>query len=209
MLDALARCGDDLVFLGDIFDLWVALPRYENELHRQFLGWCRRQKTRRSVGFIEGNHEYYLTDNHSEAFTWCASGPFHRESEGLLFCHGDQINRQDSHYLTFRKLSKNRVTRTILAGLPLGPALVEHLKRRLKKTNMAFRRELPLDQIEAYAEACGREGIHTAFVGHFHQHHTCRSYQGVRLCTLPAWFATGCVSRYDPRNRTLETLVPV
>ncbi len=208
LLDALARFDDDLVFLGDIFDLWVALPRYENELHRGFLAWCRRQKQRRSVGFLEGNREFFLTASHADAFSWCVTGPWYQDQSGNLFCHGDQINRLDFRYLSFHRISKNRLSCLLLQGLPLGPALAEHLKRRLKHTNPAFRRRLPIDQIEGFAETRFREGARTIFAGHFHRTYTYRSPGGGQLHALPAWLTTGCVSRYHPVEGTLETLVP-
>ncbi len=208
LLDALARYDDDLIFLGDIFDLWVALPRYENELHRRFVAWCRQQKKRRAIGFLEGNREFFLTVRHADAFSWCVSGPWHRDQYGNLFCHGDQINRLDLRYLSFRRLSKNRWSRLLLQSLPLGPALAEHLKRRLKHTNPAFRRRLPIDQIERFAEARFREGARTVFAGHFHQPYTYCNPGGAQMHALPAWMSTGCVSRYDPVERRIETLVP-
>jgi UDP-2,3-diacylglucosamine pyrophosphatase LpxH len=208
MLDTLAGCDDDLVFLGDIFDLWVALPRYENELHRRFLAWCRRQKRRRAIGFLEGNREFFLTTTHADSFSWCSSGPWHRGRAGLLFCHGDQINQRDFRYLTWRKFSKNRIVRTLLWGMPLGPAVAEHLKRRLKYTNAAFRRRLPVEQFEAFTEARRREGVHTLFAGHFHRSYTYRSPYGVQLHALPAWLGTGCISRYNRQARSLESFVP-
>ncbi|MEJ2365241.1 MAG: hypothetical protein P8017_11290, partial [Deltaproteobacteria bacterium] len=62
-----------LVFLGDIFDLWVALPRYEDDAQRQFVAWCREQKKHRTIGFMEGNHEYYLARNRAQDFSWCSA----------------------------------------------------------------------------------------------------------------------------------------
>ena len=209
LLDALGRCDDDLVFLGDIFDLWVALPRYENELHQRFLAWCRDQKRRRAIGYMEGNHEFFLSAHHADAFTWCSSGPWHQDVAGHFFCHGDQINRQDYRYLSFRRLSKNRVASLVLRWLPLGPALVEHLKRRLKHTNPAFRRRLPVDQIETFAEGRFRDGARAVFAGHFHRPYLYCNPQGMHLHALPAWITTGCVSRYNTHERTIETLRPV
>ena len=37
MLEFLERNNHDLIFLGDIFELWVALPRYEEKIHREFI----------------------------------------------------------------------------------------------------------------------------------------------------------------------------
>ena len=34
---AIENTEQDLIFLGDIFDLWVALPRYETDIHNNFI----------------------------------------------------------------------------------------------------------------------------------------------------------------------------
>jgi hypothetical protein len=44
MLVHIARTRHDVVFLGDTFDLWIGLRRYENALHRRFMQWCRKEK---------------------------------------------------------------------------------------------------------------------------------------------------------------------
>ncbi len=56
MLEFLEKNNQDLIFLGDIFDLWVALPRYEEEIHQDFIAWCRIQKSHRTIGYMEGNY---------------------------------------------------------------------------------------------------------------------------------------------------------
>ena len=53
MLDAIEKTDQDVVFLGDIFELWIALPHYEKGSHRSFLTWCETQKRRRTVGFMQ------------------------------------------------------------------------------------------------------------------------------------------------------------
>jgi UDP-2,3-diacylglucosamine pyrophosphatase LpxH len=194
MLAALERGPGDVVFIGDIFDLWIALPRYENALHRAFLSWCRRQKAHRRIGFIEGNHEFFLARGHATAFTWCTDLPWWRDVEGHLFCHGDRINRNDRNYLAFRKLTKNPVTKAIARVLPMGPNLVNIIKRRLKQTNEAFRKSLPLDLLQAFAEARFAEGVTRIFIGHFHQAFHYRGRQGGELNALPDWSSRGWIS---------------
>ncbi len=73
MLEAIEKTEHDLIFLGDIFDLWVALPRYETDIHSKFIAWCLEQKKNRTIGFLEGNHEYYLASQRGQAFTWCSN----------------------------------------------------------------------------------------------------------------------------------------
>ena len=59
-----------VIFLGDIFELWIALDGYESDIHFRFLQWCREAKAQFEVGFIVGNHEFYLSHSHSDAFSW-------------------------------------------------------------------------------------------------------------------------------------------
>ena len=49
MLAKLSASGHDIVFLGDIFELWIGLPRYEGTSQKKFLSWCREQKESRIV----------------------------------------------------------------------------------------------------------------------------------------------------------------
>ena len=194
MLTALEGGPGDVVFLGDIFDLWIALPRYENEVHRTFLSWCHRQKRHRHIGFVEGNHEFFPAQRHAVAFTWCTHLPWWMDAEGNLFCHGDRINRHDRNYRLFRKITKNPFAKAFAQGLPPGPRLVRHLRRRLKKTRRVFHKTLPRDQLQAFAEARFAEGAARIFLGHFHQTFHYRGQHGGELDTLPDWFSQEWIS---------------
>ena len=39
MLAEVAKSDYDIIFLGDIFELWLGLNRYEEEMHKDFLSW--------------------------------------------------------------------------------------------------------------------------------------------------------------------------
>ena len=200
MLNALENTNENIVFLGDIFDLWIALPRYENTLHAQFLTWCNTQKKNRQIGFIEGNHEYYLAEERQQFFTWCSDKSCHRDGNGHLFCHGDQINRMDRNYLMFRKITKNRIMKTILCFIPLGPKLVEKVKAKLKLTNQEFRHSFPKGELEKFARSCFLSDIKLIFVGHFHQSFQFNRPEGRRLYTVPSWFGTGTITHFEDRS---------
>jgi len=194
MLALLEKGGGDVVFLGDIFDLWIALPRYEDDLHSRFLSWCRRQTSRRQVGFIEGNHEFFLAREHAADFSWCSHAAWRQDAEGNLFCHGDRINLTDRNYLIFRKLIKNPIARIFLYGLPLGPRLVHTVKDGMKGTNQAFRKSLPREQLREFAESRFRQGARRIFAGHFHQSFHYQGSRGGDLYTLPDWHSAGWIS---------------
>ena len=53
LLDWIATTDCDVLFLGDNLDLWIASgDRYEADVHRRFLAWCEREKTRRRVNAL-------------------------------------------------------------------------------------------------------------------------------------------------------------
>lgn len=204
MLAALGEGCGDVVFLGDIFDLWIALPRYEKDVHRRFLAWCRRQKDRRRVGFVEGNHEFFVTRAHGGAFTWCTPGPWWRSAEGHLFCHGDLVNRADRAYRVFRRATKNPLSRVVFGGMPGGPRLAERIKRGMKGVNPAFRKHLPVEALRTFAEARFEEGATRIFMGHFHRSFHYEGLRGGALDTLPAWYPEGGVSILGPDDNRLR-----
>ena len=55
MLDHLAALKPaGILFLGDIFELWIALKGYEMPEHKRFVDWCRSHSKNMEIGFIEG-----------------------------------------------------------------------------------------------------------------------------------------------------------
>ena len=205
MLGAIESTEHDLIFLGDIFDLWVALPRYETDIHNNFISWCLAQKKNRTIGFLEGNHEYYLANQRAESFTWCSNDAWRQDDAGTLYVHGDQINRQDKNYLRFRKLSKNSIAKYILRSLPFGPKIAFSLKARLKKTNSQFRLQLPRDDIKLFADNRFAEGIDTIFMGHFHQEYCYANQESKKLYVLPDWLGTQKVALFQKNPITITT----
>ena len=206
MLAAIEKTDYDLVFLGDIFDLWIALPRYEEDIHNRFIAWCRMQEHIRKIGYLEGNHEYFLANERARAFTWCSSSGWWQDDSGMLFIHGDQINRNDKQYLIFNKLMKNMVTKLILRLLPYGPAIASSIKQGLKNTNKKFRSRLPWDEIRRFADRKFAEGVHTIFVGHFHRESSLPAHGDGKLYILPDWLSTRKLSIYEKNSQQLSTL---
>ena len=196
MLEALGKNNQDLIFLGDIFDLWIALPRYEEDIHHDFISWCHDQKKYRTIGYLEGNHEYYLADEKAGAFTWCSKDAWWRDDAGVMFVHGDLINRKDKNYLSFRMLVKNKVTKFIIRSLPLTPKFIDSIKEASKKTNLKFRTHLPEEEIKFFAESRFAESVDTIFVGHFHQEYIYRNHEAKKLYVLPDWLSTQKVVFY-------------
>ena len=207
MLNLLENCDEDIIFLGDIFDLWIALPRYERDIHQRFLAWCTKQKRNRHIGFIEGNHEYFLADERADCFSWCSDKSCKDDGKSHLFCHGDQVNRKDRNYLWFRKIVKNRVMKTYLRFAPYGPVIVEKVKRRLKFTNDEFRQRLPEDELKLFAHDQFSSGYQFIFVGHFHRAKCFKGTDDRRLYTVPGWFEQGQITHFEEQSGKVKHFV--
>jgi len=206
MLETVEKTGHDLVFLGDIFELWIALPRYEEEIHTRFSAWCRRQKSIRAIGFLEGNHEFFVAEERPEAFTWCTPNARQLEDSAALFVHGDQINRNDKMYHLFKKLTKNKLSKFILRIQPWGPWLIRSLQPGLNRMNTKDHACIPEKEIEKFAESRFAGGVDTIFVGHFHrEYHYCMG-ESKQLRVLPDWFSTRKVTLYQERSKNITTI---
>lgn len=183
MLEQLQARNADVVFLGDIFELWIGYARYEGALHLRFLKWCAEEISRREIGFVEGNHEFFVTRNHRHCFSWRTEENFAHPELPLCFAHGDQVNRMDRAYLRFRRLARNGFVRLLVRFLPWGTHWVDWLRRKLKTTNTAFRGSLPEEEIRHAWRNSPRPIL---VLGHFHQNFSLAEGQS-QVWVCPAW----------------------
>jgi UDP-2,3-diacylglucosamine pyrophosphatase LpxH len=203
MLDDVSRLPGDvgIIFLGDIFDLWIALRGYENAEHRRFLAWCREEKSKRQVVFLEGNHEFFVAKKYADDFSSAGEDEF---QDGLLqWLHGDRINREDRAYTVLRFILRNRLTRGFLwlAGPTFGPAFAHYVRERLRNVNRAHKKYFPEPHALKFLSACPPDS--TVFVGHFHDRLT-KTAGGRVLEVLPAYADASELAYYDPESPELE-----
>lgn len=189
-----------VIFLGDIFELWVALNGYESDIHFRFLQWCREAKEQFEVGFIVGNHEFYLTRSHSDAFSWLEEKEHTLKDSGVRVLHGDLIDRSDWGYRLLRAFLRNPVTWFLLkiTGRTIGPKVADHVRVSLKPTNQLHKRFLPMPYLKEYSENTAKQKLKKIFAGHFHQHKELDFPEGIPLEILPAWEAAGEIILLGP-----------
>jgi len=197
-LQKISQSSHDIIFLGDIFDLWINFPRFENKIHHQFLQWCKKQKEKRTVGFIEGNHEFFLHQQHADCFTWSAETQYYCPTLKTLFLHGDLINSQDTNYKIFRKLSKNPIAKQLIHIMPFAPLLAQKLKIKLKQSNRKHKKYLPKNEIKKFANKTLTPKIETIICGHFHQQYQYKQ----KLQILPDWYSSHKILLIN--NKTLS-----
>jgi UDP-2,3-diacylglucosamine pyrophosphatase LpxH len=201
MLDHLDGGYEPIIFLGDIFDLWIAYPRYERGIHRRFLAWCRHQH--RLMGWVEGNHEFFVKRQHADVFSW-ATETEHRDID-VVFSHGDLINSRDHRYRFFRTVVRHSICRTLIRWFPFGPQLAHRMRHDLERTNLNFRKSLPHKELDSYALGLAEKGIKWGFVGHFHDPYDVSVAGDTVLTVVPSWLIAQEVVLFDPDNGVVQT----
>ena len=206
MLDRISRTSHDVCFLGDILELWFGLSRYDNSLTIEFLDWCRREKARRRVYLVEGNHEFFVVLCHHDCFTQCARNVL-RLDNGLVMSHGDLVAPWYSGHRLFRLATKNWLTRQALRFVPGAPAMARRLKLMMEKRTLHRVFSFPAAQVHRFAEAVlARPEARTLFLGHFHQ---CRHEflpLGKSWFTIPDWKKTRRIGLADADGSHLRII---
>lgn len=193
MLEALSRTDYDVVFLGDIMDLWIAKPRYEKGCCQAFVRWCREESARRKVYFVEGNHEFFVASRHREAFTEATAGSLRLGD--TLFVHGHLIQGKPwSFNRWFIPLCKSWLGSLVLALMPCGQAFAGRVKRSLGNRHPTP--VFPEEEVRRWAEPlAAKGGLHELFLGHFHKGGSFAVGE-LECHALPPWKQGGLVALY-------------
>ncbi|MBP5673946.1 MAG: metallophosphoesterase [Victivallales bacterium] len=203
MLNWLETTDYDVLFLGDNLDLWIASgERYETDVHRRFLEWCSREKSRRRVIMVEGNHEFYLKRHHAQCFTVCEE-TFFQEGE-MLFLHGDISQRKFGFHRCFRVFAKNAFGDWVMGWLPFGPAFARVMKHFLSSGGMPDREKLlkPMATVRRYAaDFCERFGVKHIRMGHFHIRIHEDLEKDCEFDVVPAWKTCGEIGLIEADGR--------
>lgn len=206
MLGKLALLPRDcsVIFLGDIFDLWIAHDEYEETLHRDFLKWCFLQKEKRPVIFIEGNHEFYVRRNRKECFTLVSEKEY--VFSGVCFCHGDQFNNRDLGYIFFRFLLRNPFM-CFLAKVTsscIGPLTARLVKKIFCCRGCKEKRPLPEKVFCRFAASLNRRQLQYAAAGHFHRSGVFSEVAAVEIRLVPAWEADEKVTVFFDAGKYID-----
>ena len=143
-----------VVFLGDLFVIWLAPPKFWTGMHRKVMSGFQRLKDKGcNVVFIAGNRDMLLPRKFTER--WKQSLPFthfiHNDwylnwgSKRYGFIHGDSINYNDRQYLRWKALSRNWAFEGLFRIMPaqLARWIAEQLEAKLVDSNKEFKIHLP------------------------------------------------------------------
>ncbi|MDH5752018.1 MAG: hypothetical protein OEZ59_06330 [Deltaproteobacteria bacterium] len=197
------------VVLGDLFQVWLALPGFWDAQAGRVLEGLEQLRSRgvRTV-LVVGNREFFLPRD--KALLQRRGLPFDEvchdgflldwQGRGSLFTHGDIINRADSAYLRWRALSRSAPLEWLFRLLPgrLAQGLAQRLERTIRQTNMSHRLHLPEQDLRDFARLAPAD-CQAIYAGHFHARGGYgEKGGGARLTLVPDWMGTRTVLRMGP-----------
>jgi UDP-2,3-diacylglucosamine hydrolase len=201
-----------VVFMGDLFTIWLAPPKYREPMPQQILDAFSvlRGKGVRTV-FVVGNREFFLPRAATAAQRWGI--PFDAIVPGAAvlswagrrygLTHGDLVNRRDSQYLKWRWVSHSWLFEALFRAMPaaLARRIARKLERSFAQTNREIKIQYPEDELGAFAQAV-LPGLDGFFIGHFHRDEVIAvPNMSATLCIVPDWHARRTVLRISPDGK--------
>ena len=204
--------AETVVFMGDLFKVWLALPKFRTAaVHEVLAGFQGLREAGAKILFVMGNREFLLPRDPESAAGRAL--PFDHVIPGMCILHwaghryglthGDIINRRDRSYLRWRGLSRRKSVELAFRAMPgvLARWIAYKLEAALAKRNLEFKIALPQDELEAFAEAMAAD-LDGFLVGHFHRD---QSFGGGGrrefLRIVPDWMSRKTVLRMDDSGR--------
>lgn len=193
LMDQIAASPYDVCFAGDILELWIGLPQYEGELAQRFLDWCRREKAKRKIYFIEGNHEYFVIKHHADVFTETTQE--YLKIGNIIVCHGDGLPGQNFSHRVFRAAAKSWLS-GLLLHMPGAPAIVRFIKRKFEEAGQRRIKQNSkgiylypesVKAIQTWRKKWSGNEIAALFLGHFHCEQLIPDGDAIPAVVLPPW----------------------
>jgi len=194
-VDFVQRCPSRfarLVLVGDVFDLWLARPHLHEEHHRLALAALGEATTRGlAVDYAVGNRDFGVETLPGSPFARVATELLHAPGGRPAWVaeHGDLVNEDDTQYRRWRAFARSGPVLGSFLALPgaLGVSLSQWLERRMRTTNLAYKRRFPTEHAVRRAERHFAEtGASFLVLGHFHQELRLPA-RGGEVIVLPDW----------------------
>ena len=208
-----------LVLMGDLFQVWLALPRFWDTPVRAVLEGLARARARGiQVVFVVGNREFFLPVDAATAqrrglpldVVIPDMGILEWGGRRLALTHGDVVNRADRGYLRWRAAARSPWMERVFALVPGSLALrfARRTEQKLMEGINPYKLHLPEEELRAFAAQTLVEHA-GAYVGHFHRDlsYTAPGASG-RLRIVPDWLGTRTVLRLSPEGAEQSLRLP-
>jgi UDP-2,3-diacylglucosamine hydrolase len=172
-LDRRGAAASRIVFLGDLFNLWIGRQGLEAPHQRAVLDRFERLRRQGVVlRYIEGNRDYRVGEYARTAFDDVTGGGLQEIFGGrrIWAIHGDLANVHDRQYRAWRRLSRSAPFWAAFRLLPRSRRIrvAETLEARMRRSNLAHKRRFPEEEIRSYGAGFLEVGHDVVVLGHFH-----------------------------------------
>ncbi len=180
-----AKQTETIVLLGDVFQVWAAVPVFDHENGYRLLSLVKSLSGNCRTIMVEGNWDFYIEKTYSSYFDAISEDAVAIESSGerLIFVHGHM-----DHLFSDRLLMgilKSRIARFLFKA-KMFSGLARKLNRKFQEGELS--KQVRQDELLAVANRlAGRfPDSDRIFVGHFH---TAWQYGNVTI--IPDYHSTG------------------
>jgi UDP-2,3-diacylglucosamine hydrolase len=199
-LRTIARQGEHLFIVGDLFDYWFEYKTVIPRGHIRLLGtlaWLRDQGV--GITYLAGNHDFWLRDFFpTELGIEICPDPIERILYGKRFLihHGDGLLRNDTGYRVLKKVLRNKVS--IFLFSLLHPDWTGRLARWSSRTSRAHtgKKAYEGNDMVEFARQNLKNGFDAVIMGHNHQ--SCiAKMEGGTYINLGDWIDENTYAVYD------------
>jgi UDP-2,3-diacylglucosamine hydrolase len=195
-LGRLEHSASRVVLMGDLFNVWIGQRALEQPHQRAVLAALADLRARGIVvRYVEGNRDFHIAREYLGVALDQASldGVSERfAGHEIRAIHGDLANAADRRYRLWRRVSRSW---PFWAGFNLltrrrRVLVAESMERRLRASNLDFKREFPEREVRAYGSRFLEAGYDTVVLGHFHVERDLEQRAGGRpgrIFVLPDW----------------------
>jgi len=195
-LKEISATTQTLAILGDLFNLWIAKKRLEQDYHSEIIDQLRVLKMNgMKLIYIEGNRDFHIKHCYQgDPFDTVSGDECAEEFDGKRFYlhHGDGVNVNDRSYRLWRRFAKSNAVWRLFNSFPLSAeaAIARNVEKLLKGSNIKHKSSFPYDKCKQFAEDVLKKGFDIAVIGHLHKAESFAfTINGGKkfLYSLPAW----------------------
>lgn len=193
-----------LLFLGDLFHIWAGPRKYHTASVKTLMEELAIFRQKGGISYlIAGNRDVFFPEisdpTHTKPFPFSIISGEHCHIQlgkhRIVAVHGDTVNSKDLQYLKWRKLIRHWLFRGIFHLIPAFGVkrIMVSLERKLKGTNMAFRKSFPEEEWCRFLEEIHqRLSPDLLLAGHFHpETPIVTELKDLKGVVVPAWNPTG------------------
>lgn len=205
MLDAISKTSYDVIFLGDIMDLWIAKDKYEDAIQNDFAAWCKKEISKRRIYYVEGNHEFFVESKYNGVIGKVSTDNI--RTDGMLIAHGHKIQGGFFNFTRiFLALAKSMFGSAVLNVMPNGRAFAAYMKKKMgSRTHFNCCNHIPETAVRKWCKKNADENTSDIFIGHFHIAGDYDINEKTKCHILPSWKENKEVALFDSNTRTFKT----